>query len=79
ETFPDLTISIPGLYKHIREKCALSLKQASKYTAERDSPRNLNIHFDIVTQWKAASVDYQSKNCVFVDKAGFHTQMMRGR
>lgn len=78
EAFPGLTISISGLYKHIREKCALSLKQASKYTAERDAPRTLNLRFDIITQWKAAGVDYQ-KNCVFVDEAGFHTQMIRGR
>ncbi|CEP06802.1 hypothetical protein [Parasitella parasitica] len=40
---------------HIREKCALTLKQATKYTAERDSPRTLQLRFDIITQWKAAA------------------------
>ena len=78
EAFPGLEISIPGLYKHIREKCALSLKQATKYTAERDSPRTLQLRFDIITQWKANGVDFKN-NCVFVDEAGFHTQMIRGR
>lgn len=78
EAFPGLEISIPGLYKHIREKCALTLKQATKYTAERDAPRTIKLRFDIITQWKAAGVDYQN-NCVFVDEAGFHTQMIRGR
>ncbi|CEP15290.1 hypothetical protein [Parasitella parasitica] len=78
EAFPGLEISITGLYMHIREKCALTLKQATKYTAERDSPRTLQLRFDIITQWKAAGVDFQ-KNCVFVDEAGFHTQMIRGR
>ncbi|KAG2213333.1 hypothetical protein INT45_013200 [Circinella minor] len=63
---------------HIREKCALSLKQATKYTAERDSPRTLQLRFDIITQWKANGVDFKT-NCVFVDEAGFHTQMIRGR
>ncbi|KAG2212939.1 hypothetical protein INT45_009796 [Circinella minor] len=77
ERFPGLEISIPGLYKHIREKCALSLKQATKYTAERDSPRTLQLRFDIITQWKANGVDFKT-NCVFVDEAGFHTQMIRG-
>ncbi|KAG1130319.1 hypothetical protein G6F37_013531 [Rhizopus arrhizus] len=70
--------AFPGLYKHIREKCALTLKQATKYTAERDAPRTIKLRFDIITQWKAAGVDYQN-NCVFVDEAGFHTQMIRGR
>ena len=41
EAFPRLEILIPALYKHIREKCALSLKQAIKYIAERDAPRTL--------------------------------------
>lgn len=36
------------------------------------------MRFDIVTQWKAAGIDYQKK-CVFVDEADFHTQMIRGR
>ncbi|KAI9469859.1 MAG: hypothetical protein EXX96DRAFT_456899, partial [Benjaminiella poitrasii] len=78
EAFPGLEISINGLYKYIREKCALSLKQAIKYTAERDSPRTLQLRFDIITQWKAAGVSYR-ENCVFVDEAGFHNQMIRSR
>lgn len=78
EAFPGLNISITALYKHIREKCALSLKQASKYTAERDAQRTLDLRFDIIARWKVAGVDFQS-NCVFVDEAGFHTQMIRGR
>lgn len=61
ETFPGLEISIPGLHKHIVEKCALSLKQATKYTVERDAPRTIQLRFDIVTQWKAAGIDYQKK------------------
>jgi transposase len=41
EAFPGLEISISGLYRHIREKCALSLKQATKYTTEKDATRTL--------------------------------------
>ncbi|RCH83052.1 hypothetical protein CU098_007381, partial [Rhizopus stolonifer] len=40
---------------------------ASKYTAERGSPRTLDLRRHIV------------KNYVFIDEAGFHSQMMRGR
>ena len=54
------------------------MKQATKYIAERDSPRTLQLRFDIITQWKANGVDFKT-NCVFVDEAGFHTQMIRGR
>lgn len=78
EAFPGFEISIGGLYKHTREKCALSLKQATKYTAERNSPGTLQLHFNIITQWKGAGVNFR-ENCVFVDEAGFHTQMIRSR
>ncbi|KAI9498066.1 hypothetical protein BDB00DRAFT_743823, partial [Zychaea mexicana] len=76
--FEELEVSILGVYKHIWEKCAISLKQATKYTLERDAPRTIQLRFDIVGQWKAAGVNFQ-ENCVFVDEAGFHSQLMRGR
>jgi hypothetical protein len=50
EVFPGLEISVVALYKNIVEKCALSLKQATKYTAERDAPRTIKLRFDIITQ-----------------------------
>ncbi|CEP19281.1 hypothetical protein [Parasitella parasitica] len=78
EHFEGLEISVSGLYKHIREKCSISLKQATKYTAERDAPRTLELRFNKVSQWKAAGVSF-SENCVFVDEAGFHSQLMRSR
>jgi thymidine kinase len=54
------------------------LKQATKYTIEIDAPRAIELRFNIVSQWKAAGVDFQ-RDCVFVDEAGFHSQMMRNR
>jgi transposase len=78
KNFIGLEISIAGLYKHIREKCSISLKQATKYTVERDAPRTIELRFNIITQWRAAGVNF-NENCVFVDEAGFHSQMMRGR
>jgi hypothetical protein len=65
-------------HTHIREKCPLSLKQATKYSAERDAPRTIELRLNIVSQWKAAGVDFQN-NCVFIDEAEFRSQMMRGR
>ncbi|KAI7898038.1 uncharacterized protein BX663DRAFT_443905, partial [Cokeromyces recurvatus] len=57
---------------HIQEKCFISLKQASKYMAERDSPRSLDLQCHIVTQWKTVRVDFL-KICVFVNEAGFYS------
>ncbi|KAG2198142.1 hypothetical protein INT47_001540 [Mucor saturninus] len=78
EKFTGLEISIPGLYKHIADKCCITLKQATKYTMERDALRTVELRFSIVSQWKAAGVNF-SENCVFVDEAGFNSQLMRSR
>ena len=78
ENFVGFTISLPSLWKHLTECCHFSLKQASKYNADRNSERTLDFRHDIVRKWRESGVDFQ-KNCVFIDEAGFHTQMMRSR
>ncbi|KAI8880786.1 hypothetical protein K501DRAFT_190547 [Backusella circina FSU 941] len=78
ENFVGFTISLPSLWKHLTECCHFSLKQASKYNADRNSERTLVFRHDVVRKWKESGVDFQ-KNCVFIDEAGFHTQMMRSR
>ncbi|KAG2200873.1 hypothetical protein INT46_006435, partial [Mucor plumbeus] len=77
QNFEGFSISLTGLHKHIREKCALSLKQASKYTIERDAPRTIDLRYDIINKWKEAGVD--QRNCVFIDEAGFNSQLIRSR
>lgn len=76
--FEGFTISLPALWKHLTEKCFFTLKQASLYNRERDADRTLRLRHEIVSKWKEIGVDFQ-KNCVFIDEAGFNTQMMRGR
>ncbi|KAG1441719.1 hypothetical protein G6F56_011357 [Rhizopus delemar] len=76
--FVGFTISSQSLWKHLKESCRFSLKQASKYNANRSSERTLLLCHDIVRKWKENGADFQ-KNCVFIDEAGFHTQMMRSR
>lgn len=76
--FDGLTVSLPTLWEFITEKCAMSLKQATVYTAERDSSRTIELRHKIVSEWKAAGVDFK-KNCVFIDEAGFNSHMIRGR
>jgi hypothetical protein len=62
----------------MKGKCGLSLKESKLYTLTRDAPRILKLRFDIITQWKAASVDYIA-NCVFMDKSGFNAHQIRKR
>jgi transposase len=76
--FEGLEISLSGLYQHLKQKCHMSFKQASKYTMERDAVRTLDLRFKVIAEWKAADVDFQ-KNCVFVDEAGFNAHLMRNR
>jgi hypothetical protein len=78
KNFEGFTISPRNLWRHLTEKCNFSLKQASKYNADRNSERTLLLRAEIVSKWKEVGVDFQ-KNCVFIDEAGFHTQMMRSR
>ncbi|KAI9483507.1 MAG: hypothetical protein EXX96DRAFT_478049 [Benjaminiella poitrasii] len=72
-----LSIVISSLYVHISEKCCLTLTQTSKYAIERDAPRTLNLRYEIINKWIEAGVHFQ-QNCMFIDKAGFHSQLMRG-
>jgi hypothetical protein len=36
----------------------------------------LNLRFNVITQWKAAGVDFMN-NCVFMDEAGFNSHQIR--
>jgi hypothetical protein len=81
--FESLIISFPALWKHSTEQCSFSLKQASEYNAGRDSEIALCIRQKLVSKWKKIGVDLQKKKgekkSVFIDGAGFNTQMLRGR
>ncbi|CEG64819.1 hypothetical protein RMATCC62417_01728 [Rhizopus microsporus] len=58
DAFPNLETFISGRYKYIREKYALSLKRVTKNTVERDTTKIIQLRFDIITQWEAASINY---------------------
>jgi transposase len=45
-----VSVAISSLYMHIREKCCLTLNQASKYTIERDAPRTLDLRYEIINK-----------------------------
>jgi hypothetical protein len=60
------------------EHISVSLKQASEKTLETDATWTIQLRYKIVNEWKAIGVHFQ-KNCVSVDEAGFHSQIIRGR
>ncbi|KAL4213081.1 hypothetical protein AB4K20DRAFT_1983283 [Rhizopus microsporus] len=72
------TVVYPKSQQRSTKRCHFSLKQASKYNAERNAERTLLLRQEIVSKWKEVGVDFQ-KYCGFIDEAGFHTQMMRSR
>ncbi|CAO3626740.1 unnamed protein product [Cunninghamella echinulata] len=61
EKFKGLEISISGLQKHIKTKYALTLKQAERYTMDRDSSRTIGLRFNIITEWKKVGADFMKK------------------
>jgi transposase len=76
EAFPDLSISISTLHRHLVQKCKLTLKKLEKLPAARNSDRVLRLRMAKVEEWEATpELDY-GKNCIFIDEAGFnlHTQ-----
>jgi transposase len=81
EAFPDLSISISALHRHLVQKCRLTLKKLEKLPAARNSDRVLRLRREKVEEWEATpELDY-GKNCIFIDEAGFnlHTQRNYGR
>jgi len=81
EAFPELSISISALHRHLVQKCKLTLKKLEKLPATRNSDRVLRLRRERIEEWEATpELDY-GKNCVFIDEAGFnlHTQRNYGR
>src|ERR1700730_11306927 len=81
EAFPDLSISISALHRHLVQKCKLTRKKLEKLPAARNSDRVIRLRREKVEEWEATpELDY-GKNCIFIDEAGLnlHTQRNYGR
>ncbi|KAG1039068.1 hypothetical protein G6F43_012584 [Rhizopus delemar] len=50
------------------------MKKATFEAEARNSKENLQQRFDWFMQWKDSDLDY-TRNCVFIDEAGFHINM----
>src|ERR1700692_1451367 len=81
QRFPGLTISMSSLHRHLVQKCRVTLKKLQKLPAARNSNRVLRLRKEKVEDWESTpDLDF-TRNCVFIDKAGFnlHTQRNYGR
>jgi transposase len=81
EKFEGLKISISAIHRHLVHKHNITLKKLEKIPAARNSDRVIALRKAIIEQYKSeADMDF-SKNCVFIDEAGFnlHTQRNHGR
>lgn len=81
EKFEGLKISVSAIHKHLVHKHNITLKKLEKIPAARNSDRVIALRKAVVEQYKSdADMDF-SKNCVFIDEAGFnlHTQRNHGR
>jgi hypothetical protein len=81
EAFPEVSISISALHRHLVEKCKLTLKKLEKIPAARNSERVLKLRKERIEEWEANSELDFAKNCVFIDESGFnlYTQRNYGR
>jgi transposase len=81
EAFPEISISISALHRHLVQKCKLTLKKLEKIPAARNSERVLKLRRERIEEWEAIPELAFGKNCVFIDEAGFnlHTQRNYGR
>ena len=70
-----------SLHRHLVQKCRVTLKKLQKLPAARNSNRVLRLRKEKVEDWESTpDLDF-TRNCVFIDKAGFnlHTQRNYGR
>jgi hypothetical protein len=76
--FDGLEISPSTVHSHMVKNLNLSVKKATFEPEARNSDDNLQARFDWFMQWKDTNLDFIN-NCVFIDEAGFHTNMKRTR
>ena len=81
DAFQGLSISISALHRHLVQKCKVTLKKLEKLPAARNTDRVIKLRKEKVEEWETMQHLDFTKNCVFIDEAGFnmHTQRNYGR
>ncbi|CEI86109.1 hypothetical protein RMCBS344292_00558 [Rhizopus microsporus] len=74
ERFEDFTISKSQLNNHLRNTMLITVKKPMFEPEVRNSVGNLQTRFEWFMEWKDSDLDF-TKNCIFIDEAGFHINM----
>ncbi|RCH78152.1 hypothetical protein CU098_002169, partial [Rhizopus stolonifer] len=75
EKFEGFSISNSQLNHNLKNDLCLTMKKVTFEAEARNSKENLQQRFDWFMQWKDSDIDFTG-NCVFIDEAGFHINML---
>lgn len=71
EQFEGFTISKSQLNNQLRNTMLITIKKPLFEPEIRNSSENMQTRFEWFMKWKNSDLDF-TKNCVFIDEAGFH-------
>lgn len=74
EQFEGFTISKSQMNNHLRYTMLITVKKPYFEPEVRNSAENLQTRFEWFMKWKDSDLDF-TKNCIFIDEAGFHINM----
>lgn len=72
--FIGFSISKTQLNHHLRNNMLVTIKKPTFEPEARNSTDNLETRYEWFMKWKDSDVDF-TKNCVFIDEAGFHINL----
>lgn len=76
--FADLVIKKSRVHEFMRDECNLSLKRATRWPEVRANDDNVQKRYEWVIRWSKTDMDF-SRNCIFIDEAGFDINMKPSR
>jgi hypothetical protein len=76
--FASLEIKKSRVHEFMRDDCNLSFKQTTCWPEARANVDNIQKCYDWVVKWSNTDM-YFSKNCVFIDEAGFDINLKPSR
>ncbi|KAG1494377.1 hypothetical protein G6F53_012586 [Rhizopus delemar] len=76
--FEGLEIKKSRMHEFMRDECNLSMKQTTCWPETRTSKENVQKRYEWVVKWNNTDMDF-SRNCIFIDEAGFDINMRASR
>ncbi|CEP19424.1 hypothetical protein [Parasitella parasitica] len=73
-----LTSKFARVHEFMRDECNLSLKRATRWPEARANDDNVQKRYEWVIRWSKTDMDF-SRNCIFIDEAGFDINMKPSR